>query len=219
MKRTHQLAASTLISALLLVTGCEESGSASSGGAELADQPQSMLGKSAASARDVANKARNRDGQTTALADRLAGSGTIEVAGLVFEIPEGWESVAPSNSMRAAQINAGECLLVMSIASGSVDANIDRWAGQVLDASGQPDDPMVEERTVNRIETTLVEFNGTYMEGSMRGPKTERPDYTMLGAIIPQGRSSLFIKLTGPSYAVDDLYDDWTAFINSMSRP
>lgn len=202
--------------AILGLAACEESESSSSGGIELADEPQSLLGKSAGNARDLANQAANRDGQASALADRLAGSGTVSVSGLVFEIPEGWESVAPSNTMRVAELHAGSCVAAISIAGGGIDDNIERWAGQMVDDAGEPGEAASEDRTINGIELTLVELSGTYLDGGMFGPKTERPDYSMFGAIIPRGQRSVFIKMTGPTDEMEDLHDDWIGMVESV---
>ncbi len=219
MNTTTIVASAVLASALLTLAACEESGSSTTGGAELADQPQSMLGRSADAARRTADAARTRDASASALSDRLAGSGTIEVAGLVFEIPSGWQSVAPSNTMRAAELEGPDVTVAITIASGSIDGNIERWEGQVLDANGEASYAEIDERAINGIEATIVELTGTYMEGAMGGNPVAREGWTMLGAIFPQGRSSLFLKLTGPADAVDDAYDDWMALIESVSRP
>lgn len=200
---------------LVVGAGCDESSSSGSNeGIELADQPQSMLGRSAASARELADQARNRDAQASGLADRLAGSDSVEVGGLKFQIPEGWESVAPSNNMRAAELHVKDAVAAFSMAGGSVDANIDRWAGQFVGGA----EPKVEEREINGISVTLVELSGTYLDGGMFGPKTERPDYTMLAAIIPGAQTSVFIKMTGPSATIDDVYDQWLELVESVHR-
>jgi len=219
MKTSTIVAAAVLGTALLTLPACEESGSSTTGGAELADEPQSMLGRSADAARRTADAARTRDASASALSDRLAGSGTIEVAGLVFEIPSRWQSVAPSNSMRAAELQGPDVTVAITVASGSIDGNIERWEGQVLDGNGQRGYAEVDERTINGLEATLVELTGTYVEGAMGGNPVTREGWTMLAAIFPQGRSSLFLKLTGPSGAVDDAYDDWMAMIESVARP
>jgi hypothetical protein len=219
MKTATATVAATAISILLALTACEESGSSTSGGAELADQPQSMLGRSADAARRTADAARTRDATASAMSDRLAGSGTIEVARLIFEIPKRWQSVAPSNTMRAAELHGPDITVAITIASGSIDGNIARWEGQVLDANGEDSYAEIDERTINGHDATLVELTGTYMEGAMGGNPTARENWTMLGAIFPQGRSSLFLKLTGPADAVDDAYDDWMAMIESVTTP
>lgn len=218
MSTTRNIAVLAAVMTIVGLAACEESSSSSGGGVELADEPQSLLGKSAGNARDLANQAANRDGQASALADRLAGSGTVSALGLVFAIPEGWDSVAPSNNMRTAELHAGGCIAAISIAGGGIDDNIDRWSEQVLDAAGEPAEADAEDRTINGIDLTLVELSGTYMDGGMFGPKTERPDYSMFGAIIPQGQRSVFIKMTGPTDEMDDLHSEWIALIESVGR-
>lgn len=184
----------------------------------LADDPQSLLGKSAGTARDLGNQIRTNDAATSALAGRLAGSDTVEVSGLSFKIPEGWESVAPSNSMRAAELKAGGCVAAISIAGGAVEDNVNRWEMQFVDDRGEANPAKVSNENFNGVEMTLVELEGTFLDGGMTGLRVERPDYAMLGAIVPQGRSSVFIKFTGPADEVDGYYDDWMELVRSVGR-
>jgi hypothetical protein len=217
METARKIVVAAVAAALLGPAGCDES-SSSGGGAQLADEPQSMLGKSAGSARDLADRIRTQDAAAENLADRLAGNGRVSGAGLTFEIPEGWESVAPSNTMRSAELHVDGCVAALSVASGTIDDNISRWSEQVVGDNGDPGEADVTDRTVNGIDVTLVELSGTYLDGGMFGPKTERPGYTMLGAIFPQERSSLFIKMTGPADEMERHHDEWIEMIESVGR-
>jgi len=218
MRNARFTVASAFACTILALAGCEESSPPPGGGMHLADEPQSLAGKSAGNARDLANRIRTNDAATSALADRLAGSSTVSVSGLVFEIPEGWQSVAPSNQMRAAELKVGNCVAAISVAGGAVEDNVRRWEDQFVDDRGDANPAKVSEENFNGIEMTLVELDGTFLDGGMTGLRVERPGYAMLGAIIPQGRSSLFIKMTGPADEIDDLYDDWMAFVGSVGR-
>lgn len=88
------------------------------------------------------------------------------------------------------------CVAVFSSAGGTVEANIDRWAGQVRDASGKPATPSTRTRTVAGLKVTIVEMSGTY---AGMGEGTPRPDWTLRGAIVEIGGGLLFIKMTGPA--------------------
>ncbi|GAB4386733.1 MAG: hypothetical protein Kow0022_16580 [Phycisphaerales bacterium] len=180
----------------------------------LADEPQSIPGKSAGMARDLASQMANRDAQTGAVADQLAGSNEVEVGGLKFPIPQGWQSVTPSNNMRAAELHVQDAVAAFSMAGGSVEANIDRWAGQFVGGA----EPKTEQRIINGMSVTLVEMQGTYLDGGMFGTPTQRPDYSMLAAILPGGQMQVFVKLTGPTATIDRIYEQWNEMINGVHR-
>lgn len=138
---------------------------------------------------------------------------------LSFAVPEGWESRPPSNRMRAAEVAApgiGDSpgpVTAFSLAGGSIDANIDRWAGQFAD----PDATRSREtREIGGRTVHLVEMAGSFR--GMGGPLQEGT--TMLAAIVEQpGQPSVFVKLTGPSAAVDAAKPAWNAMIESLSSP
>ena len=219
MNTATTTAAVTALSVLLTLSACEESGSSNSGGAELADQPKSLMGKSAGSARNLADSIRNNDAATTALADRLAGSGTIEVSGLVFEIPKGWNSVAPSIAGAAAELTGPGITVAISNKSISIDGSIEDWEDAFTDETGSAGSATINDERFNGLDATLVELSGTWAEQGPAGLPTRHDDWSMLAAIFPQGRSSVFLQLTGPSDAVDDAYDDWMGMIESVGRP
>ncbi|MBX3323091.1 MAG: hypothetical protein KF757_08895 [Phycisphaeraceae bacterium] len=206
--------------AIALLGGCEESSSSNAQpGASLIDQPQSSLGKSAAAGRDLADSVRNRDASTTAAAGRLAGSDTVEVGGVAFAIPNGWRSVEPANAMRAAELHVGDCLTTFSVAGGSIDANINRWAAQVTDTTGRTAQPKIEQQTINGLAVTMVELRGTYMDGMPgSGVATPRAGWVVLGAIVQTGRGNVFIKLVGPQESVGQHYEGWMALVGSARR-
>lgn len=204
------------------MSACEESGTstATSGGANLIDQPQSQLGRSAAAGRDLADDIRNRDAATSAAAGRLGGESTLEVGGVAFDIPEGWRSVEPANSMRAAELHVGDCLTTFSVAGGSVDANIARWAAQVTSAEGRPVEPRISNQTINGLPVTLVELQGTYADGMPgTGVSTPRQNWVVLGAIVEAGRGNIFVKLIGPAESANEHAAGWDALIASIRRP
>ena len=51
---------------------------------------------------------------------------------------------------------------------GGVDANIERWKGQVLGADGKPATAKIDKRTTRGIPITLIDASGTYT--GMGGP-------------------------------------------------
>ena len=88
-------------------------------------------------------------------------------AGLTFTAPQGWQQGKPGSSMRVAestlprvQGDAEDAQLVLYFfggQGGSVDANIERWVGQIQQPDGKPSSAVAKKitRTVNGLAVTL----------------------------------------------------------------
>jgi hypothetical protein len=152
----------------------------------------------------------------------VSAADTVAVAGLTFKTPAPWKEVPSSSSMRAATLHypveGAEAPLEVVFfyfgagQGGDVDANINRWLGQF---EGQPESKR-EEVAVGDKKVSLVTADGTYLDGPpFGGPKTPRPDYTLLGAIVPGSDANVFIKLTGPKDVVAKAKDAFKALVTS----
>ena len=96
-------------------------------------------------------------------------------AGLTFSAPAGWQAGGPSLAMRVAQFvlpratgDAADADLVVYYFGGSggtVEANIERWLGQMQQPDGRPSSAVAKRatRTINAMKVTLVDVNGTYV--------------------------------------------------------
>lgn len=151
-----------------------------------------------------------------------ADGGTVTAAGVVFNVPEGWKAVPPSNQMRLAEVQvpgasgdpAGSCVIAFSTAGGDVESNITRWAGQVLDAAGQPVKHETVTRDIGGLKIHTVELKGAY-QGMGETPK---PDWMLRGAIVEVPGTLLFIKMTGPAATMEPAKAGWDAMIDSARR-
>lgn len=151
-----------------------------------------------------------------------APSGTITVAGILFKVPEGWKSVPPSNQMRLAEIQVADasgdpskaCVIAFSTAGGDVQSNITRWAGQMLDASGQPPKPETAVRDINGLKVHTAELKGSY-QGMGEAPKS---DWMLRGAIVETASGLLFVKMTGPAAAMEAAKAKWNEMIVGIQK-
>ncbi len=147
-----------------------------------------------------------------------AGS-TLNVLGLSMPIPEGWTQVPPSNSMRLAELKvapddpAKTCTVAFSTAGGEVQMNIDRWAGQIRDAAGQPAVPKTDVRTVSGLTVTVTEMSGTYA-GMGGTPPLE--GWMLRAAIIETPSGLLFIKMTGPAETMQSAANAFDSMIDGL---
>lgn len=142
-------------------------------------------------------------------------------AKLSWTAPEGWTR-APDRTMREVTFTAGasgqvECYVsVLGQTGGGIEANINRWAGQMgveaLDAGAIEALPRI---TLLGRPAPLVEFVGRYTD--MTGRQYE--GYMMLGAIGQWGDQAVFIKMVGPETEVRDHKTRFVAFCESLRAP
>ncbi len=133
----------------------------------------------------------------------------VEVAGYRFVAPDKWKQSEPSSSMRKAQFELsaedGKTAELVFFyfgqsGGGGVRANVDRWIKQFEDLQNKE----VKEEIVEEVKVTYVRATGTFLSGSPFGPKTPKPGYSLLGAIIEGRQGSIFLKMVGQTKAVNE---------------
>jgi len=131
-------------------------------------------------------------------------------AGVHWAVPASWKAET-QRPMRLATYTVdpgGECGMYYFGAGqgGSVDANLDRWIGQFLQADGKPSKAAakIAKRTLHGWPVTTVDVSGAYtgMGGPTQQPGPAMPGYRMLGAIVEGPQGSIFIKFTGPAKTI-----------------
>ncbi len=107
-------------------------------------------------------------------------------------------SVAPDAECGVYYFGSGQ--------GGSVQANLDRWIGQFLQADGKAseDAAKVSKSSVHGLPVTTVDVSGAYtgMGGPTAQPGPAAPGYRLLGAIVEGPQGSIFFKFVGPAKAV-----------------
>jgi hypothetical protein len=148
---------------------------------------------------------------------------------LQFKIPDGWASEAPSSSMRVAQYQLSAAdgdaeaasLVVFYFGAGQggpVQANLDRWMGQIQqpDGGSSKDKAKTETLSVNGMNVTLLDVTGAYAGGDMgRAPAQAKENYRMRAGVIESPKGAYFVKLVGPEKTVGKWDDSFIAFIKS----
>ena len=61
----------------------------------------------------------------------------------------------------------------------------------------------VKNETVGGTKVTFAQAHGTFLSGSFFGPKTPKPGYAMLAAMIEGKNGAIFVKMTGPKETVE----------------
>jgi len=194
---TRRLAISTLVIISLAVAGCRDReitsykapkdapppaqpAAAASNGQMPADHPPIGNGTPAATGSDMANTA-----MPTA-------SGTA----LAWTAPSNWTPKAlgtmrkGSYAIKGEGVDADLSIIALPGATGGLEANLNRWRGQVglAPLSGQEVLAAVEKFEANGLQFTVVDYAGN---GSR-----------LIGAIVPYQGNSWFFKLMGPDALV-----------------
>lgn len=135
-------------------------------------------------------------------------------AGVRWTAPAGWKAEA-ARPMRAATYSIplapgdegiAECVVNYfgPGQGGGVEANIERWRGQVLGADGKPAAAKIDKRSARTIPITTIDASGMYtgMGGPMSGGSKPVAGYRLIGAIVEGPGGSVFFKLTGPAKTI-----------------
>lgn len=161
-----------------------------------------------------------------------ATGGTIEKSfgPIKAKVPAEWTEQTPSSSLRKAQYalpkvagdgEDGE-LAVFYFGpgqGGSVEANIERWIGQISqsDGSSSKDKSKTSKKDIGGMPVTLVDVSGTYSAGMMSNAPP-RQGYRMLAAVAETTEGPWFFKLTGPEKTIANWSGSFDQFINSFKQ-
>lgn len=138
---------------------------------------------------------------------------SVDVGGLTFRAPEGWEYEHPASAMRRAEFgvrgDAGTAGLVVYFfgnrGAGGVQANIERWVGQFKNADGSAITPPKSlKRKIAGLDVIQVETAGTYIGGMGAGsPQAEgQAGQRMIAAIVETPSGPYYFKFLGADKTV-----------------
>lgn len=151
-------------------------------------------------------------------------------AALTFATPQGWQTVKPGSSMRVAEFTlpraAGDTedaqlvVYYFSGQGGSVEANIERWVGQMQQPGGKPSDAAAKRSTrkVNGLAVTLVDVSGTYVAEMSPGAAehNNKPHFRLRAGVVETANGPYYIKLTGPEKTVSRWDQAFEQFVGSL---
>ena len=149
-------------------------------------------------------------GMLSSRGQQVAGSGSSGGAGITFSLPEAWKEETPSSSMRMAQASipgpGGDGQLTVFFfgvgGGGGVEANLQRWAGQVQANEGE--EPFRDTFDAGPLKVHYMEIGGTILPSRMgTGPTTAQPGQRLMGAVVGGPGGPWFFKATGPEATMD----------------
>jgi hypothetical protein len=162
----------------------------------------------------------------------LAGWQTPGTPGtLKFTPASGWQTRPAASSMRVAEFvlpgppgasqDAELVVYYFGGSGGSVEANVQRWVGQMQQPDGRAttEVAMRESRTINGLKVSTLDVSGTYV-AEMRPGATERhnsPGYRMRTAVVETPKGPYYIKLVGPAKTVATWNDGFNQFLSSLT--
>ena len=149
---------------------------------------------------------------------------------LKYEVPSGWVLRAASSSMRVAEFtlpratgdteDADLVVYFFGGTGGSVEANLNRWIGQMQQPDGRPSRDAARTSTfaANGLDVTLVDLTGTYVAEVAPGSaeRHNKPGFRLLAAVIQTPDGPYFVKVVGPAATVARWSDSVTAFLRSV---
>lgn len=158
--------------------------------------------------------------------DPMSGRGA---QGIVWKTPAGWVEETPSSALRRGQYRipgpGGDAELAVFYfgagQGGDPTANAQRWASQFKQPGGGDPLEVMKTQTVDLKGTKvlLVETTGTYVNTAMNPADVgEKPNYALLGAVVPGPDSNWFFKMTGPQDTVKAQRDKFIQLLQSIQK-
>jgi hypothetical protein len=150
----------------------------------------------------------------------------IDVGGLAFTAPEGWEYEHPASAMRRAQFGVrgedGTAGLVVYFfgnrGAGSSQANVDRWVGQFRNPDGSPLSGVEPtKRKVAGFDVTEIEVAGSYSSGMGDDSSRQRqPGKRMIAAIVDTSTGPYYFKFLGDDAVVKENREAFDGLLSSL---
>lgn len=151
-------------------------------------------------------------------------------ATLTFTPSASWQSKPVTSMMRVGEFvlpraegDAEDASLVVYFfggTGGTVQANLDRWFGQITQPDGRrtKDVATTLSRLINGLKITLFDAAGTYVAEVTPGSveRFNKPGFRLRAAVIETPGGPYFIKLVGPIKSVTRWDKEFEAFLQSI---
>jgi len=169
-------------------------------------------------------------GVTLAVAAVVGLSIVVAAPALKFDAPAGWVSKPPASTMRVAEFtlpktgadaeDATVTVFFFGGQGGNVQANIDRWIGQIEQPDGRASKDVAKTTTFNTasgLKVTVLDVSGTYVAEVTPGSTEHfnKAGFRQCAAYIETPDGPYFAKLLGPAATVATWYDSYVAYLKS----
>ena len=149
-------------------------------------------------------------------------SNFIQIGNLIARVPDTWKVVKPSSSMRLMEFQVGvnntdASMAVFKNIGGTINDNLERWAGQfgyeLIDQ-----DVKITNEMINGIDFHIISILGTYTNTMAFSARNSEPknNYRLLGAIANTTDGLYYFKMTGPNAIINNEIEEFSYFIQSL---
>ena len=150
---------------------------------------------------------------------------------LRYEAPDDWDEQSSTSPMRVTEFRlprvAGDAedveLVVFYFggAGGSVEANLERWVGQIEQPDGRSSFEVASTTgfDADGLAITVLDVPGTYVAAVRPGStsRLNKTDFRLLAAVVETPAGPYFFKLTGPARSVARWDNAFAAFLRTVS--
>jgi hypothetical protein len=149
---------------------------------------------------------------------------------LKYDLPQGWISKTPSSKMRLAEFvlpkvegDLEDATLVITYfggQGGTVQANLDRWMGQMTQPDGRASKDVGKTSVLktNDLIITILDLPGTFVAETAPGSSEHfnKPGFHLRAAVIEGKGGPCFVRLIGPAKTVSKWSAASDAFFKSF---
>ena len=165
----------------------------------------------------LASDGRDMPGMESPQIQAMVQNSATETA-LSWDTPQGWKAV-PASGIRLATLvpkdsSSVECSIVsLSGPAGGIEANVARWLGQMG----------VSNLTDNDISSLIDDSRKVALKGGAQAQIIDLTDFSpeennsIIGAVIVTGKSTVFIKMTGPAADLETHYPEFVNLVKSVN--
>lgn len=149
---------------------------------------------------------------------------------LLFKAPDTWKPRPPASTMRVAEFvlpkadgdaeDGDVVIYYFGGQGGDVEANINRWLGQMQQSDGRASKNVATRTTtsVNGLQVTTLDVSGTYVAEVRPGSAEHfnKPGFRMRAVLVPTPRGPYFIKMLGPDKTVRRWAPSFDVFLGTL---
>jgi len=151
-------------------------------------------------------------------------------ATLKLDPPNGWVSKTTTSAMRVAEFtlpkvgsdteDATVTVFYFGGQGGNVQANLDRWIGQMAQPDGKASKDVAKTTALTSatgLKISVLDVSGTYVAEVNPGSaeKFNKPGFRQVAAYIETPNGPYFTKLVGPAATVAKWFDSYVAYLKS----
>jgi hypothetical protein len=158
---------------------------------------------------------------------------SLAAAGIAFDMPSGWVPSVPSSTMRVAEFalpraagdteDASVVIYFFPGGGGTVQANLDRWIGQMTQPNGSSSAEAAKTSSLQStagLKMTVVDLAGTYVAEVTPGSsdRFNKPGFRLRAAVVETPDGPYYVKVVGPQATISKWDASLQSFLKSM-RP